>query len=311
MLDCCGGVEPLPPLPPAPSPTRPPTQPPTPPPTLPPAHTGYHPRDERLLQASPARELTFYMYRVQNDEDYSPENQNMANLAGAMWYLHNEIVNNKGERRFGKTRIQRFKVSTKATRPMLDDGLQWGVRYAFDVGQCTGPWDCQSGFARYGYFVGCNNVDEFPTGQWEGKVFYPNAIWYSLPGKCSTRRVFDHTAECEAEEPGGACDHVKGMGNCTYSYSSAGEISIDELEGIQDFPAFAAAGGWEYNNQTDRGVNMVFWNGKYNIGACEKRLQRARSIFRNKYHDAPFENDLQEPTCDFDFSKFYAHVSRR
>lgn len=270
---------------------------------------GYHPLDARLLEPSPAARRTFYMYRVHNDANYAPENQNMANLAGALWYLHNEIVIHRGVRRFHKTRIQRFKVTTQATKPMFDDGIDWGVRYAFDSGRCTGPWNCESAFARYGYFVGCNNADEFPTQQWNGMVRYPNAIWYSLPGKCSTQGYQWHTAECELNEPGGACDDVNGMGNCTYSYTPAGEISIDELEGIGDFVTFAEVGGWEYNGETDSGVNLAFWDGKYNASACEQRLERARSLFMEKYQNEAHE-ELEEPTCDFNLTKFYTNIPK-
>lgn len=281
----------------------------TPSPTLSTAQVaGYHPADERLLQASTAEKKTFYMYRVTNNQEYAPENQNMANLAGAMWYLHNEIVNHKGYRRFGKTRIQRFKVTTKATQPLIDDGMDFGVRVAFDLGRCTGPWQCADAFERYGYFVGCNYVNQFPTAQWKGQVFYPNATWYSLPGRCSSKHYNEHTVECDLSEPGGACDNATGAGNCTYSYESAGEISIDELEGIANFHDFAQTGGWEYDNKTDRGVLMTFWNDKSNATACEDRLDRARDLFKQKYDDS---EELVEPACDFNFGAFYAHVPRR
>jgi len=270
---------------------------------------GYHPLDARLLQPSTAEPLTFFMYRVQSDQDYAPENQNMANLAGALWYLHNEIVNNRGHRRFHKTRVQRYKVTVKATQPMVDDGLLWGTRFAFDAGECTGPWNCMDAWQRYGYFVGCNRVDEFPTQQWRGKVYYPNASWYSLPGKCNSRRYNKHSVECELEEPGGVCDDVTGQGNCTYSYTSAGEISIDELEGVENFADFVAAGGWEYNNQTDRGEHMTFWDDKYNTTACERRLARARELFEAlPSRGNVTQEDLPEPVCDYSKSQFYAHV---
>jgi len=237
--------------------------------------------------------------------NYPPENQNMANLAGAMWYLHNEIVVARGKRRYHKTRIQRFKVKTKATQPLADIGRNFGVRYAFDGGQCTGPWDCQPQFKNFGYFVGCNSVEDFPTSQWRGKNFYPNAVWYSLPGKCSSKRWNRHTEKCELEEPGGACDEPTGQGNCTYSYESAGEISIDDLEGIDSFENFSAAGGWEYNNHTDRGVHMTFWDDKYNQTACESRLAVARDLFRQQYPADPDYAELPDPPCDFSYYAFY------
>lgn len=249
------------------------------------------------------------MYRVQNQQDYAPENQNMANLAGVMWYLHNEIVNNRWHRRYGKTRVQRFQVTTKATQPLANSGMNFGVRYAFDSGNCTGPFNCTEQFEKYGYFVGCNRVAEFPTQQWRDKVFYRDAVWYSLPGHCPTRSWHQHDGVCHLSEPGGHCAGVPtGQGNCTYSVQPAGEVSIDEIEGIADFGRFAAAGGWEYNNQTDRGIGMTFWDKKYNASACDRRMKRVAQLFAQRYPDAPA---LSAPACDFTYHSFYAGSSIR
>merc|ERR1719343_1250291 len=125
-----------------------------------------------------------------------------------------------------------------------------GTRYAFDFGQCTGPYNCPRAFEEYGYFVGCNYVSEWPTAQWRHKNFYPSAIWYSLPGACSSRRYYDQDAECKVADPGGLCRNVTGQGNCTFSFKRAGELSLDEIEGIANFTEFAQMGGWEYNNRT-------------------------------------------------------------
>lgn len=245
------------------------------------------------------------MYRVQSAQDYPPVNQNLANLAGALWYLHNEIVIEKGHRRWHKTRIQRFKVTMQATQPLSDDGMNFGVRFAFDRGSCTGPWNCKQAFEKYGYFVGCNYVDQWPTQQWKGKVFYPYSQWYSMPGPCSSRLFSQHTRECELTEPGGECDHVNGKGDCTFSTEYAGDISIDELEGIESFEKFAAEGGWEYNNKTDRGVHMTFWDNKFDTGACIWRMNRAQQLFHAKYPWLQTEAELPAPPCDFKRDVFY------
>eukprot|EP00972_Heterocapsa_arctica_P099276 14649327-Heterocapsa_arctica.AAC.1 len=74
-----------------------------------------------------------------------------------------------------------------------------------------------------------------------------------------------------AQEPGGACGSPNGMGNCTFNYEKVGEISIDELEGIENYWAFLEAGGKEYVEDTDRGVDMSFWDDKSNATACARR----------------------------------------
>lgn len=90
-----------------------------------------------LRSASNAPLLTFYTYRAQGTTSYPPENVNMANLAGVMWYLNNEIVGRAdwgGKRKFDITRILRYKVQTRATQPMMELGMNYGVRFAFDSG---------------------------------------------------------------------------------------------------------------------------------------------------------------------------------
>mmetsp|Transcript_71188 Transcript_71188/g.231274 ORF Transcript_71188/g.231274 Transcript_71188/m.231274 type:complete len:473 (+) Transcript_71188:92-1510(+) len=284
-----------------------------PPPALPASpgsSEGYRPAKSSLLRPSTAQAKTFYVYRVQSDADYAPENQNVANLAGAMWYLHHEIVNNRYERRFKKTRVQRFKLTTKAPQPLIDAGMDFGVRLAFDLGKCTGPFDCQKAFEEVGYSVGCNKADEFPTSQWAGKVFYNDATWYSLPGKCSSRKFSEHTAQCSLSEPGGACANPTGRGDCTYSYQAAGEISIDELEGIDSFAKFVTEGGWEYNHKTDHGVHMNFWDGMSDAAACKRRVERAARLFDAKFPGDPKTWDLANPPCNFRANHFYAIAAR-
>mmetsp|Transcript_66786 Transcript_66786/g.145094 ORF Transcript_66786/g.145094 Transcript_66786/m.145094 type:complete len:368 (+) Transcript_66786:1560-2663(+) len=304
----------------APTPTwtpAPPTSAPTTTPAPSPATTTPAPKKEKyepvypaLARASSAPTVTTYLYRAQSDEEYPPTNQNMANLAGVMWYLHHEIVNNRYERRFRKTRIQRFKVKMRATQPLLDHGMHYGVRFAFDRGQCTGPYDCQEAFNYFGYFVGCNRVDEFPTQQWAGKVYYPDAIWFSLPGACSLKRFWEATPECVSKDPGGFCEEPTGSGTCTYSYESAGEISIDELEGIDSFAEFVSRGGWEYNNETDQGVHMHFWDGLKDTDACQTRMEKAAELFDTKYPSAEGTLALEAKNCDFSEHRFYSVVPR-
>lgn len=205
------------------------------------------------------------MYRaVSSSSNYPPENVNTANLAGCLWYLQNEVVTQR-PRKFGISRILRFKFQTKTTAALAAKGMNFGVRYAFDSGQCTGPFSCDEQWQKYGYFVGCNNLGSWPFPEYA--VHYPGAIWYSLPkqGAC-------------LGAPTGACD-------CTFSYTSAGEINIDELEGP-----------W----------GQSFWDNANDDGACAARLAAARTLFQLKYPDLPPDTALSAPTCDFNRDKFYS-----
>jgi len=268
-----------------------------------------------LLKPSDAPLLEFYMYRVQSAENYDPENQDMANIGGALWYLHNEIVWHKSLQRSGtyfataKTRIEKFKVSTRATQPLYDAGMNFGVVNAFDLTRCTGPYHCDN-FKTYGYAVGCEKWSDreaaFPHSQWYGKNFYPGATWYSLPGPCSSRGLGQKTKACLKSEPGGACYNTTapptGAGDCTYSYKRVGEVTINELEGLIDPGTFKAMGGSEYNKYSDKGVHMSFWDGKDDVDACQRRINSLEALFKSKYPDLP---DLPDPACDFDKYKFY------
>merc|ERR1712050_274241 len=59
----------------------------------------------------------FYMYRAQSDEAYPMENVNTGNLAGVLWYLHNEIVQST-PRKYDVTRVLRLKVTMKNTQEL-------------------------------------------------------------------------------------------------------------------------------------------------------------------------------------------------
>lgn len=263
---------------------------------------GYQPQNKALAAPSDAPILSFYMYRAMGDNDYAPTNVNAANLAGIMWYLHNEVVV-MTPRKFGITRIVRMKVQTKAPAPLFEVGMNFGVRYAFDSGKCTGPWSCDKQYEKYGYFVGCNSVGNFPTEKWAKANHYENAIWYSLPGPCSNRMYNQHDDTCVYNEPGGACAGTPtGRGNCTYSAEPAGEIRIDELEGISNYQNFMWMGGKEYIHRLDTGFNLHFWDGKADPAKCAQRVKAAEDLFAAKY--GPPE-PLATPKCDFWQAEFY------
>merc|ERR1711939_1116414 len=101
-----------------------------------------------------------------------------------------EVIPNK-PRNFGITRMRRFKVQVAGTQALAKLNMTFGVRFAWDTQECTGagPWasseECDAQFKKYGYFVGCNNLGSypFPTAAKGYPVHYPEAVWYSLPGK--------------------------------------------------------------------------------------------------------------------------------
>merc|ERR1719229_1141705 len=117
-----------------------------------------------------------------------------------MWYLHNEIVIHPKLQRSGtyfstkKTRLEKFRIQTRATQPLFLAGMNFGVVNAFDIGKCTGPYECKN-FDHYGYTVGCeawDNYDRgFPHSQWVGVNYYPGAAWFSLPGPCPSKGLKD------------------------------------------------------------------------------------------------------------------------
>lgn len=278
-------------------------------------------KDSTITMAESAAKIHhFYMYRVQNDEDYSPENQDMANIGGALWYLHNEIIWHHWSREgtyasTPKTRIERFLVFTKATPELFAKGMNFGVVNAYDLGKCTGPFACEN-LKQYGPVVGCESWtkpdsgkqgNSFPHQQWVGKNFYPSAVWYSLPGKCSSLNFWNQTGSCEKEEPSGKCPPgvvPSGDWTCTYTYQKVGELSINDIEALPSFSDFVSNGGREYDKLIDKGTNMTFWDGINDSHACQARIDTVNKLFEAKYPKQPV---LEDPTCDFDVDKFYPY----
>lgn len=239
--------------------------------------------------------MTYYVYRVQSDENWPLTNKNAGNIAGMLWYLHNEIVWHKGGR-FGTyfshpvTRLVKFKIQMRATQALHDLGMNFGVVNTMDSNKCSGPFKCDN-LASYGGTVGCEtwqkgSANNFPHQQWDELNRYPGATWYSFPeaGHC----------------PPGVTP--TGEGHCVYSFEYMGEITIDQLEGLGDFKKFAAEGGREYDPKIDNGVKLSFWKGIKDARLCRWRVEQAARLFREKY---PWMEELPEPTCDFNKFKFY------
>eukprot|EP00931_Biecheleriopsis_adriatica_P040016 TRINITY_DN22891_c0_g1_i1.p1 TRINITY_DN22891_c0_g1~~TRINITY_DN22891_c0_g1_i1.p1 ORF type:complete len:414 (+),score=75.65 TRINITY_DN22891_c0_g1_i1:112-1353(+) len=280
-------------------------------------HAQQHSEQWPVADGAPI--MNFYMYRVQNDEDYSPENQNMANAAGALWYLHNEIVWHHWNRggtyaSTPKTRIERFLVFTRATPQLYKFGMNFGVVNTYDLGKCSGPFQCEN-LQEYGPVVGCESWNSsqgnnFPHGQWVGKNVYPGALWYSLPGACSSQKFWNQTGDCLKDEPGGACPPGQvplGSMTCTYTYDKVGEIRISDLENISSFKGLISDGGREYSKTADAGTHLHFWDNIHDVKACQHRIDSVIRRFHEKY---PRQPDLEDPVCDFSIDKFYPNFPK-
>jgi len=263
--------------------------------------------------------MTFYMYRAMGDVvNYSLANVNAADLAGVMWYLHNEIVPTMAiNRKYNITRIWRLKVTMKTTWEYFNvHRRQFGGFVAFDNGLCTVP-RCDKIWSHFGYIPGCQFQNMDPKGK-DSFAYYAlsktrvegchhdrvpfcnNSVWYSLPGPCPGRNFEDKDAACEQHLPGGLCDKASGDRNCTYAYETAGFIELDDLVGIRNYKEFFDKGHREYSHHTDAGVGCTFWNGRNDPKLCQERMDRVKKLFKDKYPDLPSCDELPPPSCDFD-----------
>lgn len=253
------------------------------------------PKEDRVVTASPVcggtafndpLTRTFYMYRAQSDAKYPFTNVNAADIPGVMWYLHNEVVT-MCPRKYAVTRILRLKVTVTKTQQLraANSGFFLGAFKAFDYGQCTVP-NCASSWVREGYTVGCQPR---PYGNSPGH-------WYSLPGPCPTQQLGKKSPECLASEPGGLCSCTSslGQGSCSYHYEDAGEVALNELTGIDDYSAFCASGGLEYDKITDRGRGLDFWDGFNDETQIQRRMEALKAAFRTKYPNMPETLGSQE-----------------
>mmetsp|Transcript_19971 Transcript_19971/g.54432 ORF Transcript_19971/g.54432 Transcript_19971/m.54432 type:complete len:779 (-) Transcript_19971:324-2660(-) len=247
------------------------------------------------------KKYTFYVYRAQDESTYKDQNVNAANLAGVLWYLHHEVVM-ECPRKFGITRIRRLKVTMQNTCDLYKETkTQFGPYVAFDSGRC-GVDGCEKAYYKYGSIIGCQHMP-FDTGIFSGYCEYPNcgyARWYSFPGPCTKMPVGKKTEECKADDPGGFCESVTGERDCTYHFEEAGDLSLDELykTTTQYYPwkEFCKS-QLEYNNKTDYGIGVKFWNGIYNPARCMSRYLNITAAFKRKYPH--LEETLPEPHCDY------------
>eukprot|EP00451_Oxyrrhis_marina_P016664 CAMPEP_0204332174 /NCGR_PEP_ID=MMETSP0469-20131031/16263_1 /ASSEMBLY_ACC=CAM_ASM_000384 /TAXON_ID=2969 /ORGANISM="Oxyrrhis marina" /LENGTH=359 /DNA_ID=CAMNT_0051315285 /DNA_START=27 /DNA_END=1106 /DNA_ORIENTATION=+ len=253
---------------------------------------GYNEHDKGCAKATEPQLMTFYMYRAQNDEDYPLDNNNAASLEGVVWYVHNEVVRLSCPRHYNITRIKRFKITMENTPELFAErSSQFGPFVAMDKASCTVP-DCSSLWDKYGYITGCQKQTS-GTGQYYGL----KTIWYSLVGACPEMPFDQKTDECKKEHPGGQCSSPDGSKTCTWKYEPAGEISLDELEGIDDYAKFCSDGNREYVPETDKGVGCSFWDGLQDPEANAKRVKAAAALFLKKFPDMPLTTPT--PLCDW------------
>lgn len=242
--------------------------------------------------ATPGPLMTFYMYRVQNEENYAMNGVNMANLDGDVWYLHNEVVQHC-PRKFNISRLLRFKVTMRATPELFGQGKNFDTFVAFDKAKCTVPMCPKLHWDRFGYVVGCqpNNKEQ---------VAVPGEpTWFSLPGTCPSQFFDEKSQSCIEAEPGGECNNgeVTGTRTCTYHMEKAGEIRLDELSGIANYNEICEATGLkEYDIFQDKGNGTSFWDGKLDAAKGKARLQHVYDLFGRKYPELPAY--LQDPKCD-------------
>lgn len=223
---------------------------------------------------------------------------NLANAAGVLRYIHNEVVGvdvaanarpPKCERKNGIDRIARYKVWMHNTQEVYDKiHGQFAPFRAMDYEMCSVP-GCTEEWKKWGYVVGCQNGDRD----------YPGAVWYSFPGRCPSMKTGEKTAHCVWSEPGGSCYSPDGSHTCTYHYVRDGEVTLDELSGIDDYRTFCMDGGIEFkgpHSHNDDGVTIEFWKDYGNSTRNHERTQAMLDKFKEKYGLDP--KFVEEPRCD-------------
>jgi len=234
-------------------------------------------RAEEAQEPSNSSAYTFYIYRSMSYQEFPFGNVNAANLPGAMWYLSNEVLP-RCPKRYNITQIKRFKVTYKPTPEMEALGMNFGVRYSYDRGKCTGSntinlGKCKDSYDKLGYNFGCNNFgDHYP---WPiMKTAYPKGVWYSLPVE-------------------GKCDQPTGARNCTWNWEDAGHVKIEEeLEHKHRGVGYYC-----------HGRNTYFWGKSWSKRSGKWRVERVKDAFFEKYPD--MDRDLPPPLCDFKKKVFW------
>jgi len=267
--------------------------------------------------------ITMYMYRAQSDENYPMRNVNTGDLAGVLWYLHNEIVAFPDMdwkiRHFNITRIIRFKVTVQNPPEFYErHHRKFAAFVAFGAGKCSVP-NCDSIWKKYGAVVGCQAADTKVANyrsMWQTQTSESHCtdgcnapLWFSLPGPCPSHEYGAKTSDCIWYNPGGDCGkdkEVNGARDCTYYAQWYGEIRLDELLNFTrgdgrrgTFYDFTTSGGREYDKNTDMGVYTNFWDNIHSEKANRQRIDTVRWLFSKKYPKYPTELQETDIKCDF------------
>jgi len=242
--------------------------------------------------------MQFYVYRALDNGGIQQGGDALMgkteSLQGVLWFLHNHVLTKSCPRSLNVTRVARYKATVFNTDlPFEKWEGQFGPYVDFNNGkgtQTTRRFGIRSMFDSFGYVVGC-----MPWERYMGGASYGNKTQgYSFPGACPLKALADKTEACRREEPGGYCSQPDGTRECTWNLQPAGEVSLDELAGIEDYQSFCAKGGLEYDKQWDRGIQCTFWDGAAKPAANAAREEKLRRLFSEKYPDT----NLPEPTCD-------------
>jgi hypothetical protein len=236
--------------------------------------------DSPLSTSSSAPLKEFYVYRAyaaaQGNEAMMERlyfgNFTARSLESMMNWLKREVVatfsnRTRCPREHNITRIKRFRMRTRATQELFDEGMNMGTLFnyqgkclgrCFPDGFCTGERDCADHYEKYGYFAGCNTS--------HGRYSFP------LPGRC---------------------DFPTGSHNCTWSFEDAGEVSLELLEASA--PSHGLAGN------CCNGKCTMFWDQPDSV-----RAKAALDMFAMMYLEQPRDFSNGQSPCDFRWNKWYA-----
>merc|ERR1719198_2329548 len=248
----------------------------------------------------------FYSYRAADSESYPFGNCDGASAMGVIGYLHHEVVGlgnftasgHYPVRKFGIDRIKRTLITMKTTPAVYDSyHAQFGPYNPFDSGKCSstdpsgGDDGCVKRWASFGYTVGCLN---HPFNQASSGEQY-----YDFPAACPIHDFKHWDDQCKLQYPGGECIRPDGRRECTWKEQDAGEIMLDDLEGLRETPyktwaEFQAAKQCEYDKYPGEcsvnglsGPGLPFWNVVGSPVNQKIRADKLQQMFKFKYPEKP------------------------